>query len=162
MKHHYTIDLSGRGINQLMRGVAEYEKWVNDKAKEFVQKLAEKGVELASVSFAQAKYDGDNDVSVTWEDRGEFTRAVVATGKATLFIEFGSGKTLGYGPPKHPEPLEFGPGTYPGKGHWDDPDGWYYAHDKKTMGNPPSASMYNARKELEETFESTVREVFGS
>ena len=159
MKHHYTIDLSGRGINQLMRGVAEYEKWVNDKTKEFVQKLAEKGVELASVSFAQAQYDGDNDVSVTWEDRGEFTRAVVATGKATLFIEFGAGKTLGYG---HPEPLQFGPGTYPGKGHWDDPNGWYYNNKKKSMGNPPSASMYNARKELEETFESTVREVFGS
>ena len=158
MKFKYSIGLDGSGLDELIRGVEEYEKWLKEKAAILVQKLADLGVEVASVGFANAAYDGTNDVSVNFEERGELTRAVVATGKATLFIEFGAG-LIGYG---HPEPQEYGPGTYPGKGHWNDPNGWYYEHGKKSYGNPPAAAMYNARKQLEQDFDSIAREVFSA
>jgi hypothetical protein len=82
--------------------------------------------------------------------------AVMANGQAVLFIEFGSG-LIGFG---HPEPHGMGPGTYPGKGHWNDPNGWYYAHGKKSHGNPPNMPMYTTVKELEQELERMVKEVF--
>lgn len=157
MKHTITVDLSEKGINRLVKQLDEYEKWMNRKVQELVDRLAEEGMQIAQVGFDIAAYDGVNDVKVTTEPRGECVTAVIATGNATLFIEFGAGYLMGYG---HPEPMEFGPGTYPGKGHWDDPDGWYFAHGQKSYGNPPAAAMYNAVKELEQNLERIAAEVF--
>lgn len=157
MKHTITVDLSERGIDRLIKKLDEYEKWMNRKVQEFVNRLAQEGVQIAQIGFSSAQYDGTNDVTVTVENRGETVAAVVATGKAVLFIEFGAGYLMGYG---HPEPMEYGPGTYPGKGHWDDPDGWYFAHGQKSYGNPPAAAMYNARKELEQRLTDIAKEVF--
>ena len=80
--------------------------------------------------------------------------AVVASGEGALFLEFGAGYLMGYG---HPEPLGYGPGTYPGKGHWDDPNGWYYEHGKKSYGNPPTAAMYNARKIIQQNLKDLAK-----
>jgi hypothetical protein len=147
--------------SELLRNIREYREWFIDRTRELLNRLAEYGVRSAEISFESALYDGDNDVTVTWEERGDNIRAVIAKGNATLFIEFGSGATYGYG---HPEPLSFGPGTWSdspqGKGHWQDPDGWYYEHGKKSMGNPPSQSMYSARKLIAEDFEQIAKDVF--
>lgn len=138
-----------------------WSKRIEKKTEELLDRLTALGVQVASMEFATATYDGDNDVKVTFEYRGPLTRAVVATGQATLFIEYGTG-TIGYG---HPEPDIYGPGTWSdgpmGKGHWQDPGGWYYAHEKKTMGNPPNKPMYDARKEIENKFYQIAKEVFG-
>jgi hypothetical protein len=95
---------------------------------------------------------------------GKLRTYVVATGDAVLFIEFGAGYLMGYG---HPEPMGYGPGTYPGKGHWDDPKGWYLPKavqeatgKKKSFGNPPAAAMYNTVKDLEERIAEIASEVF--
>lgn len=156
----YVINIDGSGAEEAIRGVLAYRRWLEERTKELVQKLAERGAEIARVGFETAEYDGTNDVSVNVEDRGEFARAVIATGQATLFIEFGSG-LIGGG---HKEPLEYGPGTWSdgpqGKGHWQDPNGWYYAHDKKSFGNPPASAMYHARKQIEEDLTTIAREVF--
>ena len=156
----YVINIDGSGAEEAIRGVLDYRRRLEERTKELVQKLAERGVEIARVGFETAEYDGTNDVSVDWKDRGEFARAVIATGQATLFIEFGSG-LIGGG---HEEPLEYGPGTWSdgpqGKGHWQDPNGWYYAHGKKSFGNPPASAMYDARKQIEEDLTTIAREVF--
>lgn len=156
MKRVYNIDLSTAGINQLTNGLKEFDKWIERKTEELVSRLAEMGATKAEVNFSSAYYDGNYDVSVSVEERGKNTYAVKASGTTVLFVEFGSG-LIGYG---HPEPHGFGPGTYPGKGHWDDPNGWWYAHGKHSHGNPPSAAMYNSVKELEMELERVVREVF--
>ena len=70
---------------------------------------------------------------------------------------------IGYGYP--PEELNgMGPGTYPGKGHWNDPKGWWYSNEDgsghHSYGNPPNMPMYNTVKELEQELERVVREVF--
>ena len=84
---------------------------------------------------------------------------VRASGEDVLFIEFGAGARYGYG---HPEAAEngMGPGTYPGKGHWDDPNGWTIPNGQHTYGNRPGMPMYNAVKTIEQQIEQIVREVF--
>ena len=123
---------------------------------------------IASIRFESAQYDGVKDVDVRVEVRDENCRAVVATGETALILEFGAGVLHGYG---HPEAAQagMGPTTYPGQVHAADPHGWYLPKDvqavtgrKKSYGNAPSEAMYNAAKSLETVFERTVREVFGS
>ena len=162
----YTIQLNGNGVDDMIRGVGAYQKWLVRKSDELARRLAEMGVVNASIEFSRAFYDGNNDTQMHLERRGDGRYAVVAQGEAVLFIEFGSGATYGYG---HPEPQGFGPGTYPGEGHWDDPNGWYLPKDKwaadgskHSYGNPPAMAMYNTVKELERELDRVVREVFAS
>lgn len=157
MKRVYNIDLSTAGINELKGGLKEFDRWVERKSSELASRLAEMGATKAEVNFSAAYYDGNYDVSVSVEERGKNSYAVVASGATVLFVEFGSG-LIGYG---HPEPHGYGPGTYPSdNGHWSDPNGWWYAHGRRSHGNPPSAAMYNAVKELEMELAQVVREVF--
>jgi len=90
---------------------------------------------------------------------------IYAEGEAVAFIEFGSGARDGYGHPKAGE-LGFGPSTWSlseeGKGHWDNPDGWYYEHGKKSHGNPPAMAMYDAVQAMTAEITTIAREVFGS
>ena len=110
--------------------------------------VAQYGAEIAQTVFASAIYDGQNDVRVTAKPT-ESGAEVRASGNATLFIEYGSGAAFGYG---HPRPGQYGPGTWSrgplGKGHWDNPNGWYYGHGVKSRGNPPAAAMYHAEREM--------------
>lgn len=161
MNRTKTVELSTRGINDLQKWLEKNKKWIERKTSELVERLAERGVHMAQIYFSTAVYDGDNDVKVTVEKRGENAAAVIATGKATLFIEFGAGYMMGYG---HPEPQGYGPGTYPGQTHAFDPNGWYFKDSGGTtvhsFGNPPAAPMYVTVKELEMELEKIVREVF--
>lgn len=140
-------------INQLKEFQTDYDT----KMQTVCEQLATMGAVRASLEFARAPYSGTNDVSVTAEPFGNGWR-VRASGNAVLFIEFGSGATYGYG---HPEPQGYGPGTYPGKGHWNDPKGWWYGHGKHTYGNPPAAAMYHAEQDIRAEIERVVSEVFG-
>ena len=148
-------------INQLKEFQTDYDT----KMQEVCERLAHLGEATASVEFAQAEYDGTNDVSVVAEPFGNGWR-VRASGNAVLFIEFGSGATKGYG---HPEPQGYGPGTYPGKGHWNDPKGWVYGGigsgknrvPLRSFGNRPAAAMYHAEQDIRAEIERVVSEVFG-
>ena len=157
------VPLTVAGIEQAIQEVERYKAWLKEKIKELLTRLAERGVELASVNFASAQYDGTRVVQCLFEDRGANTVAVVAVGKSVLFIEFGSGIIY---PDAHPDPVaaEYPHGSWSegpeGKGHWDDPNGWYYAHGQKSYGNPANMSLYRARTELEREFEQIVRSVF--
>lgn len=152
-----TIDAAVQELNR-------YAEWVKQKESELITKLAERGKTVASVKFAGAKYDGTNDVSVRVDSTGSVA-VIYAEGSAVAFIEFGSGSAEGYG---HPQAGEhgFGPGTWSdgdsGKGHWDNPNGWYYAHGKKSHGNPPAMAMYDAVQTMTAELMTIAREVFGS
>lgn len=161
MKQTYRVELGTRGIDELIKGLEDYRKWLEAKTAELVDALAQRGMHLAQVYFSTATYDGDNDVTVRVEKRGEHAAAVIATGKAVLFIEFGAGYMMGYG---HPEPQGFGPGTYPGQKRAFSPAGWWYkGSDGEThhsFGNPPAAPMYVTVKDLETELRQIVTEVF--
>ena len=162
MKHDYTIDIYGNGVDELIKGVQEYKEWLNRKSHELAERLASIGATQANLGFASALYDGNQDYEVSVEPVSETEYIVRANGETVLFVEFGAGITYGYG---HPEAGTngMGPGTYPGKGHWDDPNGWYIPKEHgggHTYGNPPNAPMYNAVKTLEQQIQGIIREVF--
>lgn len=153
------IELSDESIKNGIRELREYKQWVIEKEAELRSRLAEHGADAARIQFSGAKYDGTNDVSVRVDDTGSVA-VIYAEGEAVAFIEFGSGEKYGYG---HPQAAEFGvgPGTYPeGKGHWDDPNGWWYAHGKRSYGNPPAMAMYNAVQRMTEDLTQIAKEVF--
>lgn len=157
------VPLSESGIQKIQDELVVYRKWQEEKARELAERLASLGATVASIRFSRAVYTGQKDVDVTVEELPNGYK-VKADGESVLFIEFGSGVTYGYG---HPEAGEFGmgPGTYPdGKGHWDDPKGWYLpksAGGGHTFGNPPAMPMYEARKAIEQELPRIVKEVFG-
>jgi len=158
------IRLSPESIGAAIEEVRAYKKWVQDKANELVLRLAEKGVDIASVKFAAAEYNGTKYVSVNLEESGGSHCAVVATGKTVLILEFGAG-VIGEGHELAGE-FGYGPGTYPGQTHVPNPGYWWFTGDDKQLhfsrGNPPSMAMFSTAKDLRGMIEETAREVFAS
>lgn len=176
------VPLTRAGINNAIKELRDYQKWLTQKQKEFLDALAQEGLQVAESGFANAVYDGTNDVVCRIEDLGEKKRAVVATGHTdptgtdvVLFIEFGTGILY---PDDHPEAAENGMirGEYGygrGKNIW----GWtyeagepgtngqviYQGHQKgriHTFGNPANKAMFRSKTELEERFADIARRVF--
>ncbi len=173
MSQTINVPLSIPAYDSLIRKIEDLGNWQSDRAIVFANRLAQEGMEIASVKFSQAVYDGTNDVSVTVEPRGNNVRAVVATGGATLFIEFGTGVTY---PDDHPEAGELGMkrGEY-GQGHGKQHSWGYYGDpgtngvlkEKKnggfvviTHGNPANMPMYETVKELQDRLTEIAKEVF--
>jgi hypothetical protein len=102
----------------------------------------------------------------------ERTIAVQASGKAILFIEFGTGV---FNPGVHPQANEFGMirGEY-GKGHGKQ-ESWIYVGEPgtngevidsgrsvvRTRGNNASRSMYDAAEIMRNEIQRIAKEVFG-
>lgn len=165
MSKKLTIDvLSDESIQKGIKELQQFRAWVLEKEKELRLRLAERGATVASISFARAIYNGTNDVTVRVDNTGSVA-VIYAEGSAVAFIEFGTGAKYGYG---HPQAGEFGvgPGTWSdgpeGKGHWDDPNGWYYGHNQHSYGNPPAMAMYRAVQAITEDLTQIAKEVFGS
>lgn len=173
MSQTINVPLSIPAYDSLIRKIEDLGNWQSDRAIVFADRLAQEGMEIASIKFSQAVYDGTNDVSVTVEPRGNNVRAVVATGGATLFIEFGTGVTY---PDDHPEAGELGMkrGEY-GQGHGKRHSWGYYGDpgtngvlkEKKnggfvviTHGNPANMPMYETVKELQDRLTEIAKEVF--
>lgn len=172
MKHKVVTPLSPFGVQQMIDSVREYREWLKNGCTRLLERLSQEGYEVASASFADAAYDGTNDVTVSVEDRGKI-KAVVAVGGTVLFIEFGTGVTY---PDNHPESKELGMvrGEY-GKGHGKQSTWGYYGEPGTngtvvgerakgtlvlTHGNPANMPMYNAVKELELRLGEIAKEVF--
>ena len=168
------ISLSPSGVQKAIDEIKKFKQDLQKKIDLLAERLATEGVKIAAVNFKNAQYDGINDVSVTFEKREEGHCAVVATGSAVLFIEFGSG--VHYGTPTHPEAAEneMNRGEY-GKGYGKQDVWWYYGEPGtnglvrrttekgdlvSTRGNPANMSMYITVKELEDKFSTIAKEVF--
>ena len=151
-------------IDDIINGLESYKRSLKVKADALVKALADMGATNVSLIYARTPYTGPKITDVTVEERGEGKYAIVASGQTGLFLEFGAGVTYGEG---HPNPMGYGPGTYPGKGHWNDPNGWYLPKSAlgksgiHTYGNAPSAAMYYTGKGLHQMVKQAAREVFG-
>ena len=151
-------------IDDIIKGLEVYKQSLKVKADALVKALAEMGATNVSLIYARTPYTGPKITDVTVEERGEGKYAIVASGQTVLFLEFGAGVTYGEG---HPNPIGYGPGTYPGKGHWNDPNGWYLPKSAlgisgvHTYGNAPSAAMYHTGKGLHQIVKQAAMEVFG-
>ena len=142
---------------------------LRNKAQKILKELIISGYTVADYAFADAEYDGTNDVSLSMKFEGN-TAELMASGKSVLFIEFGSGIVFTDENPKAAE-LGFIRGAY-GKGNGGKPSWVYvgeagtngYVIDEKrnvviTQGNPPANAMYEASKVMRDEVVSTVWEV---
>lgn len=153
--------LDKESVSNAIKAVKQYKAWIAAKETMLRERLAMLGASVASIQFSRAIYNGSNDVTVRVDSTGSVA-VIYAEGQDVAFIEFGAGAKYGYG---HPQAGEFGvgPGTYPdGKGHWDDPNGWYYAHGKHTFGNPPAMAMWQAVQAMTEQLTMIAKEVFST
>lgn len=152
-----------KSINSAIQQLKQYKREFELKEKEFVKRLAELGVSVATTGFALADYDGINDVQVTMAQNGT-NATVTAFGETVGFIEFGTGVKypewnntgVEYTPPKH--------GTY-GEGRGKNPHGWYFKQNegssaRHTYGNPPAEAMRTARDTMVERVIQIAREVW--
>lgn len=152
-----------KSIATAIQRLEQYKKDFIAKETEFVRRLKEIGVSVATAGFATADYDGINDVLITETQNGN-RAAVIAYGETVGFIEFGTGvrypewdnSGMDYTPPKH--------GTY-GKGRGANPKGWYFnqhegAGAQHTYGNPPAEAMRTARDRMVESVIQIAREVW--
>ena len=159
------MSLNTASIDAAIKEIKDYQAFIRKKTHEFAARLADDGAVRALLHYDQAYYRGPKDFDVNVEERGDNTFAIIANGETVLILEFGAGITYGYG---HPMANQFGygPGTYPdGKGHWNDPRGWWLPPDAgggHTFGNAPSMTMYKTAKELRERMVDIAKEVFGS
>lgn len=168
------VPLTETGIDNAIKELNDFKKWLAKCTKAFVKELGNEGMEIASVKFGKAEYDGTNDVTTFIEERGENKVAVLAVGGAVLFIEFGSG--VKYTEP-HPEAAKNGMvrGAY-GYGLGKNKEGWRYKGESgthgeviqegrhkgevHTYGNPANMSMYLTVRELEEKFAEIAKKVY--
>ena len=152
-----------KSINAAIKQLKQYEKDFKQKETEFVRRLVEIGVTVATAGFAAADYDGVNDVLIADTQSGS-RAAVIAYGETVGFIEFGTGVRnpewystgMEYTPPAH--------GTY-GKGYGKNPYGWYFkqsdgASARHTYGNPPAEAMLTARDRMIESVVQVAKEVW--
>ena len=169
------VRLSDAGLRDAERQIQIYKATLNQKAQEFAKALADKGLDVAKVRFANAQYAGSNDVSCRVEQNRN-TCAIIADGKAVAFIEFGTGVMhsayggeLPAGVGEH--------GTY-GKENGKHKRWYYYGEsgnagtpvkevDGKgqlnyTSGNDAAMAMWGAVEEMASQVEATWREVWNS
>lgn len=169
------VRLSDAGLRDAERQIRERKTTLNQKAQEFAKALADKGLDVAKVRFANAQYAGSNDVSCRVEQNGN-TCTIVAEGKAVAHIEFGTGVShSAYGGELPDGVGEHG--TY-GKGNGQHKRWYYYGEsgnagtpvkqvDGKgqlnyTSGNDAAMAMWGAVEEMASQVEATWREVWNS
>lgn len=153
------VPLTKEGIKDAIKRVKYLKKRLSKDVAYLVEMLAKEGVEIASMNFVFAQYDGDNDVVVRATKKSNTEWVVKANGNAVLFIEFGTGTSTYTDESPEPRPTgvvnrgEYGHGL--GKFEW-----WHYDGSPgtngelmdtgrvKTYGNPANACMYHARETL--------------
>lgn len=160
--------LDKKSIDKAYKQIIAYKKDFKKKEQEFVKRLAEIGVSVASAGFELADYDGINDVNVRLMKKAGGGYSVMASGETVGFIEFGTGinnpewvddgnvSGAAYTPPPH--------GSY-GKGHGKQPHGWWFypnpgASATHTKGNVPAEAMLTARNEMIDKVTQIAREVW--
>ena len=169
------VRLSDAGLRDAERQIQAYKATLNQKAQELAKALADKGLDVAKVRFANAQYAGSNDVSCHVEQNGA-TCSIIAEGKSVAFIEFGTGVMhSAYGGDLPDGVGEHG--TY-GKENGKHKRWYYYGEsgntgtpvkqvDRKgqlnyTSGNDAAMAMWGAVEEMASQVEATWREVWNS
>lgn len=155
-------------IDKIIDRLEAYQNALPKKIDKLLERLATLGAFRARIDFSNAMYAGDNDTEIAVEkiNRGY---QISASGKAVLFIEFGTGVANA----EHPQSAQFGfsHGTY-GKGKGTNLGGWVYVGSQgnagrtvrdgvyRTMGNPPARAMWNASKNMRSEIEKIAKEIF--
>ena len=176
MAREFSVDiLSKNSITRLQRELSKYRDGLAEKTKEFARRLAESGVEIASLKIVDldAVFTGELLESMKYEQRHskkyEAVFLIIADSKHGAFVEFGTGyKGLNSSYPYNfPDGVTWNYNTgktikynsVTGTYYWFYPgdDGkWHY-----TEGMPARPFMYETANELRQNIEDIAMEVFG-
>lgn len=167
------LKLSMDSINQALKEVKAYQKKVEGAGEEIAKQLSEIGYSVAYSVMQGHVFSGETIESLTLEKKGEGRYVLYAESQAILFFEFGAGVRYGGGHPWDDD-FGFGPGTYPGNGHWDDPNGWWFPTDDPRLvirrdkngqgwghsyGNKPHMPFYNADRAMRDSLLTVAKAV---
>lgn len=156
--------LSANSFLKAAQQIRKYQEDLKRKCDEFTDELAGIGA-MAVSSILYEHVDTGltvGSLSVEYDDYGYIRKArVVVSSDAILFLEFGSGQgEAGV----HAGEFGMGPGTYPGKGHWNDPEGWYYYDEngkrRHSRGMSASMPMFRGGKAMEAEMAKVAKKVF--
>ena len=168
--------LDAKSIDNAIKEVNGYIKWVERCQKRFVEKLADAGFSFLQIYWNDIGYDGEH--FETFECNlvnGRFE--LVADGAKVCFIEFGTGVTYNGGGsyPWELPPEVVGIGQY--GHHLGKMKSWRYpgtagphgtaTPDPRhpgymiTRGNPANLPMYYTTHRLKDEIVATAKEVFG-
>lgn len=171
------ISVEPKGIKEVIIHLNKIKKSILPKKKLFLERLAERGIELEESKLANAQYDGSHEskVGAYWLDDDKMVIALA--GEKVTFIEFGTGT---YYTDEHEKADELGMirGEFGYKRGANPP--WEFESSSKTnrteksrivregswgvrietYGNPPNRIAYNTGKELREIILEVAKEVF--
>ena len=160
--------LSRDSLLEAARQIKEYNSSLNSRTQTFVEKLGEAGLKVVNsvMRSVPSEERGSYSTELVKNSSGEITGAEIRlTGDKVLFIEFSAG--IRYGTNSYPLPSgdKYGMGTYPGKGHWNQPYGWFYTDEKgnkkHSYGNRAYMPMYHAEEAIILLLNRTAKQVFG-
>lgn len=168
------FELSTDSIDKAIKELETYRNSLERKNKIFLERIAKLGIEVVSEIMESVPQNHEEEY---WQpgfiiDGNELT--IFLEGEQVLFIEFSAGITYGISGSEYPTEAgaEMGMGTYPGQGHWDDPNGWWYKDENAsarmgknvwihTYGNRAYMPMYHAEEAIIIDVVNIAREVFG-
>lgn len=166
------LKLNAASIGQAIREVKAYQEKVKQAGDKIARELAHKGYSVAYGVMSGHVFSGETLESLDVIEDGPGKYILTASSQAILFFEFGAGAKYGEGHPWDGD-LGFGPGTYPGNGHWDDPNGWWFPTDDSRLiirrdksgqgwghsyGNKPYMPFYRADKAMREDILKAAKE----
>jgi len=165
-------------LDRAIRELAYYrDVELPNMVRELVESLTRIGLNEANAHIARSEYGYMVTVSTDINYTRTGTNAMIVFTapinypkdggepfSIMLAIEFGAG--FKYNPTTNPlsDVHGYGPGTYPGKGHWNDPRGWWFRNDdnewEHTWGNEATMPVYNAEMRIQQSIEQEVRRIF--
>lgn len=173
-----TLELSGSSIDKAIEELKAYQKSLPDKMETLKMRLAELGEQvignvLHNIPESDMRnFELDETLETGIMQEGN-TVKIILHGQQAAFVEFSTGIRFGISGGEYPTPAGagFGKGTYPGNGHWNDPNGWWYkdrdnpeANERgyvHTWGNRAYMPVYHAEEAIMLEMVDIAKEVFG-
>lgn len=158
-----------RSLDKAIQQIRQYQNSLPRKVQTFIDRLAKEGLQVVQSTMESVPDEekGSYYTEIVNTSNGDIIGAAIRlTGDKVLFIEFSAGIT--YGTNNYPLPSgdKYGMGTYPGKGHWNSPYGWWYVDEQgnkhHSYGNRAYMPMYHAEQAIIIQIRHIAREVFSS
>lgn len=159
------FQLSKKSIENAIKELKEYQKSLEAKNIEFMERMGRLGVNVISQIMSGVPEEGqwDSDYRIVGNGVEIYLR-----GDKVLFAEFSAGITYGIPGSAYPTPAgaDMGMGTYdPNSDNWKNPDGWFYRDENGKLhhsyGNRAYMPVYHASEAIILEMVHTAREVFG-
>ena len=157
-----------RSLDKAIQEIRQYQNSLPRKVQTFIGRLAKEGLQVVQSTMESVPDEekGSYYTEIVNTSNGDIIGAAIRlTGDKVLFIEFSAGIT--YGTDNYPLPSgdKYGMGTYPGKGHWNSPYGWWYVDEQgnkhHSYGNRAYMPMYHAEQAIIKQVRRIAKEVFG-